>query len=682
MKTKIFILTSIFFISTNLFAQQLQFDWAAGFTGETGSGTSFDMDSAGNIYSVGGFSGTGDFDPGSGVYNLTSNYFTAYISKLDAAGNFVFANRIGNGGDVGCADITINLEGNFLIIGRFADTLDLDFGPGEYLVPGPGMYIAKYNSSGDLIWAKAIATNGVTGVSISTDAFNNIYISGKFTGIVDFDTGPNVFNLSPTVNTNNPDIFILKLDSLGDFLWAKQIGGEFCDYAHSMCLDNIGNVYVTGEFKSTTDFDPGPGVFNLSAEYLSCYIVKLNSSGNFVWANTFEGGMSRGHSIVCDNSGYIYVTGNFSGTVDFDPDSIGIFELTPQENFDVFISKIDTSGTISFVKHIECYNCISYSIALDATGNIYTTGYFHVSVDLDPAIGIYNLYGNNDIFISKLDVSGNFAWAGSFGSTEWDYGRDLKTDHENNVILVGGFHEVVDFDPGPNVYNLSSTYNLNNYSQNAFVLKLSQCSEVSSIISESACFSYYFNDTTITSNGTYYDTITNGSGCDSIITLNVTFNYVDTSVTQNENTLTANSNGATYQWTYCGYGNMPVIGETNQSFTPTINGSYAVIITENGCTDTSSCYTITTLGITENKLNSGIKIYPNPFSETTKISFYLNKAEFVSLEIFDITGKKVRTIFNNQFNEKGVYSYSVNMKANISGIYLAKLTVGNEIRTK
>ncbi|MBT3208861.1 MAG: T9SS type A sorting domain-containing protein [Bacteroidetes bacterium] len=74
--------------------------------------------------------------------------------------------------------------------------------------------------------------------------------------------------------------------------------------------------------------------------------------------------------------------------------------------------------------------------------------------------------------------------------------------------------------------------------------------------------------------------------------------------------------------------------------------------------------------------------YPNPFSETTEISFYLNQAELVSLEIFDITGKKVRTIFNNQFNEKGVYSYSVNMKANISGIYLAKLTVGNEIRTK
>jgi len=138
----------------------------------------------------------------------------------------------------------------------------------------------------------------------------------------------------------------------------------------------------------------------------------------------------------------------------------------------------------------------------------------------------------------------------------------------------------------------------------------------SSTISPTACESYTSPSTNYswTVNGTYMDTIPNAAGCDSVITVNLTINNVDTSVTQSGDTLTANASGATYKWLDCNNSYMPVSGETNQSFTAAASGNYAVEITQNGCTDTSACYSITTIGILENTFGSVLAAFPNPTS--------------------------------------------------------------------
>ena len=93
----------------------------------------------------------------------------------------------------------------------------------------------------------------------------------------------------------------------------------------------------------------------------------------------------------------------------------------------------------------------SYAIAVDANGNVYTTGYFWLTTDFDPGIGTYNLTsaGLYDIFVSKLDASGNFIWAKQIGGTSNDVGFSITVDANGNIYTTGYFRDTVDFDPGP-----------------------------------------------------------------------------------------------------------------------------------------------------------------------------------------------------------------------------------------
>lgn len=118
------------------------------------------------------------------------------------------------------------------------------------------------------------------------------------------------------------------------------------------------------------------------------------------------------------------------------------------------------------------------------------------------------------------------------------------------------------------------------------------CTPTSLILFDSACIIFSFNGQTIASSGIYYDTLINSTGCDSIITLYLTINHVDTSVTKLHDTITANALGATYQWLDCNNSSNPIVGATNQTFVPMACGNYAVSVTQNGCSDTSTCYVI------------------------------------------------------------------------------------------
>ena len=167
----------------------------------------------------------------------------------------------------------------------------------------------------------------------------------------------------------------------------------------------------------------------------------------------------------------------------------------------------------------------------------------------------------------------------------------------------------------------------------------------SSTINPTACSSYtsLSGNYIWTSSNTYMDTIPNAAGCDSVITVNLTINTVDTSITQSGNTLTANVSGATYQWLDCDNGNAPVSGETNQSFTVTANGNnYAVEVTQKGCIDTSACYNITNVRILENDFGVELTVYPNPTEGSLTISFrqqYTN----LNVKVRSITGQQVST---------------------------------------
>jgi hypothetical protein len=155
----------------------------------------------------------------------------------------------------------------------------------------------------------------------------------------------------------------------------------------------------------------------------------------------------------------------------------------------------------------------------------------------------------------------------------------------------------------------------------------------SSSLNQSACKSYNFNNQTITTSGTYLDTLTNSVGCDSIVTLNLTINNSNTATTQSGTQLSASATGATYQWLTCSPFTL-IAGATNQTYTATTNGDYAVIVTENGCTDTSNCMTVNSVGINDINTNNLVTISPNPTHSIFKIECPMNGAKVILYNSF------------------------------------------------
>lgn len=319
-------------------------------------------------------------------------------------------------------------------------------------------------------WANSFGdSSNDTGLSILTDSSGNIYTAGSFQGTVDFDPGTGIDNHT---SLGEQDPFIQKTDEFGNLLWAKSFGGINAVIGKTIKLDVSGNIYVTGHFKGTADFDPGTATVNLTSQGdYDVFLLKLDTNGNFLWAKSF-GGISDDLviSMTVDATGNIYSTGYYSGTVDFDP-SAGTTNITSAGGEDVFIHKLDASGNFVWAKTFGgSSNERGYSISIDNSGNVYTTGYFFDTVDFDPGAGVvnYTSLGGTDIFIQKLDASGNFVWAKTVGGTSYDYGFALSVDASGNVYTTGYFVGPVDFDPG------SNTYYINNVTPNhqTFIQKL------------------------------------------------------------------------------------------------------------------------------------------------------------------------------------------------------------------
>jgi hypothetical protein len=460
---KVLIFSVILLNYSVLTAQDIALDWAKAMGGTLDDvGLFITTDTFGNIYTTGLFGGTVDFDPSAGTYNLTSaGGYDIFVQKLDASGNFIWAKAMGGISNDHGYSINTDASGNIYTTGNFGETADFDPSESTYNLTSAGstdIFIQKLDASGNFVWAKAMGGYSEDfGNSISTDTSGNSYTTGYFYGTVDFDPSAGTYNL---VSAGHSDIFVQKLDTDGNFVWAKTMGGTFNDYGNSISTDASGNIYTTGYFNGTVDFDPSAGTYNLtSAGNADIFIQKLGTDGNFVWAKAMGGtDYDEGNSISTDASGNIYTTGYFNGTVDFDP-SAGTYNLTSAGYDDIFVQKLDTDGNFVWAKAMGGTDYDeSNSISTDASGNIYTTGNFTGTVDFDPSAGTYNLTsaGNYDIFVQKLDTDGNFVWAKAMGGTDYDRGYSITTDASGNIYTTGFFRVTANFDPSAGTYNLTS----------------------------------------------------------------------------------------------------------------------------------------------------------------------------------------------------------------------------------
>ncbi len=383
--------------------------------------------------------------------------------------------------------LAIDNSNDVLITGAFMFTIDLDPSQTVANLESTGSsdtFIAKMNSSGSLVWAKKFGgAMDNFNLGIATDSQKNVYSVGNFMGTVNFNPGAGTSNLTSTLSGPyySFDISISKLDSNGNFIWAKKVGGIGDDNATAVTVDNSGKVYITGHFNNTVDFDPGSGVFNLSASGPSgtpdIYVLKLDSDGSFLWAKSFTSiGYNNAEAIKTDASGNVYFTGSFSNTIDFDPNS-GVMQLTAAGDSglpDVFVTKLDSNGNLLWAKSFSGTNFDNgKSLAIDSSNNVIVAGTFNGTVDFDPSSNVQNIIcqGNTDIFVAKLDNSGNFLWAKNFGGLSADNVANIVVDSSNNIYATGQFTGSADFNIGGALAVLNASGDTDN--TDAFILKLS-----------------------------------------------------------------------------------------------------------------------------------------------------------------------------------------------------------------
>lgn len=449
-------------------------------------------DAGGNIYTTGKLEGTVDFDAGAGVFNLTASGTTdIFVCKTDASGNLIWAKQMGSdyplSGEEGTG-IAVSTSGSIYVTGACRDTADMDPGPGVFNLittadcmshPNTDIFILKLTADGDFVWAGQVGGKGYDhpkGICLGID--DAIHLTGDFTminivgypRIVDMDPGPGEFIIDHPYGA----AYVLKLDSSGNFLWVDAyrsncgsvaactgINGDM--FSNSIAVDASGNIYTTGFFQCTGDFDPGAGIYSVpSSGGLNAYVLKLSSSGSFVWARTLTGNSCNGNDIALDGNGNVYTTGYFTNTIDFNPGT-GTNNLKAPGSpgtANAYVWKLNAAGNYVWAVQMGGNSAdFGYSIDLDASGNVYTTGNFTGTADFNPGSAKYNLTsaGAGDAFVSKLNSLGAFVWAVRLGGTNDERANCIEIDASGAILSTGTFIGTADFNPGAGTFNLTSS---------------------------------------------------------------------------------------------------------------------------------------------------------------------------------------------------------------------------------
>jgi uncharacterized delta-60 repeat protein len=516
--------------------------------------------------------------------------------------------------------------------------------------------LIRYNSNGSLdstygingkvvteFETKSLLTQAdgkIIAISISFDTLNNIFLTLKRytnTGQLD-NTFDNDGSISMMGNYNLPFTSIIQpdgkiivstnaIDSLG------QIGTSLTRFNTDGSIDTtFVNTFTSINlvFSPKSMFIQSDGkiivaglsqVFNGFDVYLFC-TVRYNIDGSMDTTYGTNG-------ILSSYIGNYWTPYRIIQSIILQPDgkfvvALGkheFFPATPTPNtYDIVIVRFDTNG--------------NYDNTF-GTGGTFTSAFYN---KYDEAFAM-NLQSDNKIVVA--------------GTTDIGINRDFALIRLNNNIdpcLFGATSNTISLFACDSINLNGQTYTASgNYSQT--LVNAAGCDSLLSInlnlnintsnsISPVACNYYTLNNQTYSSSGTYAQTLVNAAGCDSLLTINLTINAVDDSVVVGNASFMANSASGTYQWLDCDNGNSIIVGATNQIFTPSGNGNFAVIITDNSCIDTSNCYSMMTVGITSLENNFSVNIYPNPTTEALVIEVS-DLIETKSYKLMDNIGRQL-----------------------------------------
>jgi hypothetical protein len=501
---------------------------------------------------------------------------------------------------------------------------------------GQDYWVVKLNSTGTIQWQKTFGGTHNNGATIEIDGNDDLqkviqtsdggYMVAGFSssGINGDKTDSNRSGIESFDN----DYWVLKLDATGNILWQKTIGGSDDDRLYSLIQTLDGGYLLGGQSFSNISGDKTTNVYGI-ADY---WVVKLSAAGTIQWDKNFGGDENDILWSMCQlaDSSYVLAGQSFSTNT-------GIKTDTSRGSSDYWVVKINAQGNLLWNK---AYGGDDYDWATDVIptqdGGLLIHGNSRSANSGDKTeMG----WGDVDYWTIKTDAMGTIQWQKALGGNWIDqtFHSGLALETNQGDFVLGG-------------YSFSGiSGNKTDTSRGGFgdywIVKIFEDCPDTTEIAGTVCSAQGYLlpwGTTVYTGGTYtnvYPPVIEGSKCDSVVTVTLT-GLVDTAVTVTDSTLTAQDPSATYQWIDCSTG-LPVSGATSASFTaPANTGSYAVIVTANGCSDTSDCYDLGILGISGTELNRQFSIYPNPAN--TKVHI-LNKSgiKLQSISITNILGAKV-----------------------------------------
>ncbi|MCX6257633.1 MAG: T9SS type A sorting domain-containing protein [Bacteroidia bacterium] len=432
------LITGCCFLYSGLFAQAPGWEWARSFGGEFEDySNSIQTDVDGNIYMTG-------YNAAS---SLTSGYF---IAKFDSLGviQWMKEDTTAPVYSVG-KSMAIDNTGNIYVSGTFQDSITFD--NITLTCDYESMFVTKYNSSGNVIWAKCICGHIFGYLTVDNDF--NIYITGQYASSNYSDTIH--FDSTLLYCYNNYNIFIAKLDSSGSTIWVRSAGGSEDDYVYSLTTGNAKDVYITGYFANysmifETDTLLGNNWLN------NYFLAKYDSDGNFKWVRSAadnSNSWAAGLDVNCNTEGNILICGSYGGTIGFDSTFLSA------SNTNEFIAKYDTSGNVLWATRVGGVdNNMNYysKIVTDVNSNVYIMGTFQDSILVigTSVLTLSNSYEN--FFIAKYTSSGIPIWALNTHGGGNGYVGGITLDLSGNLYATGRYTGSTMIIGNDTLYNFSA----------------------------------------------------------------------------------------------------------------------------------------------------------------------------------------------------------------------------------
>jgi hypothetical protein len=397
------------------------------------------LDSIGNSYVVGAFTGAIPFDDSTLIAVGSGDVF---LAKFDAGGNHVWSKQFGDAGPETGFAVAVDSAGN-VILGGFSKNAISFGGP----TMASGAFVAKLTSEGEHVWSKGFGGvvcgdfRSSTVESIAITPQDDVVIAGSFCGSIDFGDGA-IASQTPTYE----DAFLAKLRAsdgsakVSDGFWGKVFGDWVSQYARHVAVDGVGNILLAGDFAGTLDLGLGPMVS--SPGYVHIYLAKFTGTGAAVWNKPFGDDSSQYvWDLAVDNLGGPIVTGYFDGTVDFGGGNV------TANGYDGFIFKYSTGKEYQWSKTFgDVADQSGRVVAVDSDDNVLLAGKFDGSIDL--GAGSLTSAGMGDVFLAKLTSAGVVLWNKRFGDATNQDPKGLSVTASGESILTGWAQGTIDFGTG------------------------------------------------------------------------------------------------------------------------------------------------------------------------------------------------------------------------------------------